>query len=177
MKTVAAVVLACAFSVPGLAQAQDPAAPPPPPPPAADLAAPPSAVQAPPPVAAPVASPPPPMVMAQPYPSYGADESRPSTGVGHLVTGGIFTGVGVVDFLTAPICKTSLIPTEAAQNTCLTTSLISGGIFMAVGVPLLIVGGVKRSAYNAWKAQHPYAAGLGFSTGQGGGTLTFSGQF
>jgi hypothetical protein len=115
--------------------------------------------------------------MAQPYPSYGADEARPSTGVGQLVTGGIFTGIGAVDLLTSPICKTSLIPNEAAQNSCLATSLISGGIFMAVGVPLLIVGGVKRSAYNRWKAEHPYAAGVGFSTAKGSGTLTFSGQF
>ena len=163
MKSLAAVVLAFSLSASSLAQADEPPAPAP--------MAPPAAVQAPPP------SPPPPMAMVQPEPMAMSQEAPPSSGVGYLVAGGIFTGIGAVNLLTAPICKTDLIPDHDTQNTCLIASLAIGGTFLAIGVPLLIVGGSKRSTYKHWKADHPVAGGFGLSAANSGGGLTFGGQF
>lgn len=113
----------------------------------------------------------------EPYPPAVVEDAPTSTGVGFLVTGGVFTGLGAVNLLTAPICKTDLISNRDVQNGCLVASLVAGGAFLAVGVPLLIVGGVKRSKYKQWKASHPIAAGLDFSATDSGGALLLRGQF
>jgi hypothetical protein len=162
MKSIAAVVLAFSLSASSLAYAQEPDAPPPPAPPAAEPAAPvvlPAAAPAP---------PPPPMRTAQPAPQASWAEPPASRGVGYFVTGGIFTGLGVLNLATSPLAQTDVVRIA---------SLAVGGTLLAIGVPLLIVGGVKRSKYNDWKANHPVAAGFGFSTANGGGSLTFNGQF
>jgi hypothetical protein len=147
------------------------------------VAAPPAAAPvAPPPAMAPMAPLPPPNTMAQSDGSVPPDQelpsdSKPSSGIGFLVTGGIFTGIGALNLLTAPLCTTDfLIPNRSAQQGCLIASLAIGGTFAAIGVPLLIVGGVKRSAYKKWKADNPMVGGLGFSTVAGGGMLTFGGE-
>jgi hypothetical protein len=159
MKSIAAVVLAVSFSASSLAHAEEPDAPPPPAPPAAAPVAPPAAVPAP---------PPPPMRTVQSDPQFSWEEPPSSRGVGYLVTGGIFTGLGVLNLATSPLAQTDLVQI---------VSIAVGGTFLAIGVPLLIVGGVKRSKYNDWKANHSVAAGFGFSTANGGGSLTFKGQF
>lgn len=165
MKTLSALVLAFALTAPTLAHAQEPA----PPPPAAPAPLPPPAL-------APAA--PPPLADSPPAAeeSYVSD-ARPSRGVGLLVAGGIFTGIGVVNLATAPICKTDLIKGNDTQDACLIASLVLGGTFIAIGVPLLVVGGVKRGKFKQWQAEHPMAAGLGFSPTRGGGALTLGGQF
>lgn len=166
MKTLSASVLALALTAPGLALAQDP-----PPPPAAAPAPPPPPV-----VLAPAAPPPPAASSAPPY-EPSAEDAPPSRGVGLLVAGGIFTGIGVLNLATAPICKTDLIGNRDTQDACLIASLVLGGTFIAVGVPMLVVGGVKRGKFKKWQADHPMAAGLGFSPTRGGGALTLGGQF
>jgi hypothetical protein len=148
MKTLSALVLAFALTAPSLAHADEPPAPPPPP------AAP-----------APLAAPPPPE-------SPSSLDEPPPRGVGLLVGGGIFTGIGALNLLTAPICKTDLIPDHTTQDACLIASLVIGGT-----LPMLIVGGSRRSTFKQWQASHPAAAGLGFSPARGGGALTFVGQF
>ena len=159
MKSIAAVVLAFSFSASTLAHAEEPDAPPPPPP------APPAAQPVVQPAAVP--TPPPPMMTVQPDPSFSWEEPPTSKGVGYLVTGGIFTGVGVLNLATAPLAQTTVVRT---------VSLIVGGTFLGIGVPLIIVGAVKRSKYNDWKEKHSVAAGFGFSTTNGGGLLTLSGK-
>lgn len=164
MKTLSALVLAFTLAVPAVAHAQDPAptplaAPAPPPPPSATQPLPP--VQAPP--------------QAESLPDAPPNE-QPSRGVGLLVAGGIFTGVGALNLLTAPICKTDLVGDRDTQNTCFVTSLVAGGTLLVVGIPLLIVGSVKRSHFKKWQADHPLS-GLGFSPAGGGGSLTFVGRF
>ena len=135
-------------------------------------------------------------------PEEAAPLERPSSsGVGYLVAGGIFTGLGVLNLVTAPLCKTSAIA-PSIQDGCLIASLALGGTFFVIGVPLLIVGGVKRGKYKAWKAQNamspawpgpwgaprdtsssdwtfgaPAPAGVGFSLAKDGGMLTLGGQF
>ena len=144
------------------ALAQDPPPPPAGPPPEVAPAAPPVVM---------VPGPPPPMMMGS-----QAGESPPSSGVGLLVTGAIFTGIGVLNLATAPICKTSVIQ-DNTQDLCLGLSLGIGGGFVAIGLPLLIVGGSKRSTYNEWKLQHPVASGFGVNVGKSGGNLGWSASF
>ena len=83
----------------------------------------------------------------------------PSTGVGHLVTGGIFLGLGVLNLVTAPICRTDAVEKDM-QDPCLFASLGVGGLFVAVGTPLLIIGTSKRRTYKEWRRQHPHLAVL-----------------
>ncbi len=104
-------------------------------------------------------------------------EKPPSSGVGLLVAGGIFTGLGAVNFATAPLCSTLTSLGSSGQQGCLDASLILGGVLLATGIPLLIVGGVKRHAYTEWKANHTALAGLGFSARSGGATLTWKAAF
>jgi hypothetical protein len=102
-----------------------------------------------------------------PSQAYVLPPEPPSNGVGYIITGSIFLGLGVLNLATAPLCKTDAVA-EDMQDTCLYASLGVGGAFVAVGTPLLIVGIGKRSTYNEWRRQHPYAAlltGLGFSVG------------
>jgi hypothetical protein len=85
----------------------------------------------------------------------------PSTGVGHIVTGSIFVGVGALNLLTAPLCRVDdVIPDPETQDTCLYASLIVGGVFLAVGIPLLVIGIGKRRAYKRWLMRHPVASQL-----------------
>lgn len=69
-------------------------------------------------------------------PPYGA---RPPSGTGLIVTGSIFTAIGGVNLLTAPICKTDLIAKDT-QTVCLGASLGVGIGFVAIGIPMLLVG-------------------------------------
>jgi hypothetical protein len=103
-------------------------------------------------------------------PPAASSAGPPSSGVGYLVTGGIFTGIGGVNLLTAPICKTSVIRSDL-QDTCLGASLIVAGVALAVGIPLLVVGAGKRADYNAWRRAHPVAAGLWLAPITGGGAF------
>ena len=104
-------------------------------------------------------------------------DERPSTGLAYLITGGVFTGLGAVNLATAPLCTTLSSLSDSGERACLDASLIVGGIFLATGIPLLVVGGIKRSAYKEWKANHPWAAGLGISTARSGGMLTWRAAF
>jgi hypothetical protein len=103
----------------------------------------------------------------------------PSNGVGLLVTGGIFTGVGAVNLLTAPICKTDLFSADT-QTLCLGLSLGIGIPFVVVGIPLLVVGASRRGAYLEWKRSHGAATrllDLDFKPVPGGGALTWHASF
>jgi hypothetical protein len=101
---------------------------------------------------------------------------RPSTGIGYLVTGGILTGVGAANLLTAPLCTTSLIRSDL-QNFCLTASLVVAGVGLAVGIPLIVVGSNKRAEYNEWKKSHAFAAGLWLVPTAGGAAIGWHADF
>ena len=153
-------LVALSISAPAIAFADEPPAPAPPPPVVQSLSP---------------APPPPAGATAPEYPSY-LDTAPKSSGVGYLAAGGVFTGIGALNLLTAPICKTDLIPNHDTQDACLIASLVVGGTFLVIGVPLLIVGASKRSTFKQWKAANPIASGFGFTTASGGGMLTFGGQ-
>ncbi|RKH49252.1 hypothetical protein [Corallococcus llansteffanensis] len=103
----------------------------------------------------------------------------PPTGTGMLVAGSILTGVGAVNLLTSPLCKTSLIPRDT-QDVCFGSSLAIGGVFAAVGLPLLFVGISRHSTYVEWKRQHRALSALtdlGVAPAPGGAALTWSASF
>ncbi|NOK21273.1 hypothetical protein, partial [Corallococcus carmarthensis] len=100
----------------------------------------------------------------------------PPTGTGMLVAGSIMTGVGAVNLLTSPLCKTRLIPRDT-QDVCLGSSLAIGGVLAAVGLPLLFVGISRHNTYVEWKRQHRALSALsdvGVAPTQGGAALTWS---
>jgi hypothetical protein len=104
----------------------------------------------------------------------------PSTGIGMIVTGSILTGLGAVNLITAPICKTSAIPDPTSQDVCLGTSLVLGGAFAAVGIPLLLVGVNRHNRYVEWKRQHQALSALtdlGVAPTRGGAALTWHTSF
>jgi hypothetical protein len=109
-------------------------------------------------------------------PPVASPAERPSTGLGALVTGGVFTGVGGLNLLTAPICTTSLIRSDL-QTTCVTASLVVAGVGLAVGVPLMVIGANQRAEYNDWKKSHPVAAGLWLVPTAGGAALGWHADF
>jgi hypothetical protein len=111
-------------------------------------------------------------------PPRGTDDQaieRPGTGIGELVTGSVFLGLGAVNLATSPICLA--LPDQSTQKPCLIASLAIGGTFFVVGVPLVAVGAVKRRTFKAWRAEHPGVGGVGFSPTKGGGALTWTAQF
>ena len=106
-------------------------------------------------------------------------QRRPPSGVGFLVSGGILTGLGVLNLAASPVCKTDLVR-EDVQNECLIVSLATGGVMLAVGIPLLVVGGAKRSKFLEWQEQQPRRRPLpivSFAPLEGGGRFVFLHSF
>ncbi len=88
-------------------------------------------------------------------------DTAPSSGLGLTIAGSVLTGRGALNLATAPVCKVdALFPERDTQDLCLYSSLIAGGAFIAVGVPLLIVGLGQRSEYQRWERAHPAQASL-----------------
>ncbi|RKH50474.1 hypothetical protein D7X55_03645 [Corallococcus sp. AB049A] len=103
----------------------------------------------------------------------------PPTGTGMLVAGSILTGVGAVNLLTSPLCKTSMVPRDT-QDVCFGSSLAIGGVFAAVGLPLLFVGISRHNNYVEWKRQNRAVALLtdvGVTPTPGGAALTWNASF
>ncbi|WP_404363096.1 hypothetical protein ACIHQR_23915 [Corallococcus coralloides] len=103
----------------------------------------------------------------------------PPTGTGMLVTGSILTGVGAVNLLSSPLCKTGLVPRDT-QDVCLGSSLVIGGVLAAVGLPLLFVGISRHNDYVEWKRQHralSLLTDVGVAPAPGGAALTWSASF
>ncbi len=161
LATAITFVLVSSLTLPALAQD----APPPPPPPVE-------------PPSTPMTPPPPPMLVAPP-PGREYGEPPPSSGLGLLIGGGILTGLGAINLAASiPICKSGLYNlTSSEQNSCAIASMALSGAVTAVGVTMLIVGASKRSSYNAWRAEHPVAAGFGYQAVRGGGGFGFSSTF
>jgi len=79
---------------------------------------------------------------SRPAPVFAPSSPPPSTGVGLIVTGSVFTGNRRRQtWPTAPICKTSAIP-QSTQTLCLGATLAFAGVTLVIGVPHgLAVGG------------------------------------
>ncbi|MCA9623855.1 MAG: hypothetical protein KC731_32760 [Myxococcales bacterium] len=111
----------------------------------------------------------------------GGYDPEPSKGTGMIIGGAILTGIGGLNLLTAPLCTVDdLIPNADVQRGCVIGSLVVGGVGLAVGLPLLIVGVGQRSDYRDWEARHPYAGWLKdirVDASPGGASLGWSTSF
>jgi hypothetical protein len=115
-------------------------------------------------------------VAPPPPPGYGPP---PPSGLGLIITGSVFTAIGGVNLLTAPICKTDAIASNV-QDICLGASIGVGITFMVIGIPMLVVGVSRRNAYVEWKRGGGVAArltDLAVAPVQGGGALTWHATF
>lgn len=104
----------------------------------------------------------------------------PSKGTGYLITGAVLTGVGVVTVIGTPsICDTGTGAATTGKSTtgCKNVGYIFGASFAAVGIPLIIIGSVKRSHYNTWLAEHPVVSGLSVTGLTGGAALGWTTTF
>ena len=106
-----------------------------------------------------------------------SDEDRPtSNGLGLTIAGGIVTGIGAINMAVSPIYRTDFyVEANGQRRADITfyTSLIGGGIILAVGVPMLIVGLVRRANYNAWYETHQ----VFFHVDSEGGALAYQMRF
>jgi hypothetical protein len=115
-----------------------------------------------------VAPPPPPAGWGPPPPS----------GLGLIITGSVFMGLGAVNLLTAPLCKTSVVD-SSISGACFDIALGIGITFVAVGIPLLAVGVSRRHDFLEWRRNNAAAALLdvGLSRVSGGGVATWQATF
>jgi hypothetical protein len=119
---------------------------------------------------------------------------RPSSGTGLIIAGSIITGIGGLNLLAIPLCyvifddssydeaveyvysqyegdyvirESTVDDTkETARDICVIGSLAFGGVHVAVGLPLLIVGLNQRSDYNEWREKNPEWAGFDLRIGK-----------
>jgi hypothetical protein len=115
-------------------------------------------------------------VHVEPPPPLGGPP--PPSGLGLIITGGIFTGIGAVNLLTSPICKSSFVD-PSISDVCLGVSLGIGGAFVAIGIPMLVVGTSRRSEYLEWRRRNAAAALLDVRLARvaGGGVATWQATF
>ena len=107
-----------------------------------------------PPVAPPPPPPPPPEYATPPV----AQVEEPSSGLGLVITGSVLIGVGGLNLAISPVCVTDFYRNTVGatgSKVCLYASLIAGGALFLSGIPLLIVGLMRRSEHRAWEAQQP----------------------
>jgi hypothetical protein len=109
-------------------------------------------------------------------PVYGTPP--PPSGTGLIITGSIFTAIGGVNLLTAPICVTGAVSPDL-QTVCLGAALGIGITFVVVGIPMLVVGVSRRNAYREWKRSGGFArlTDLDVTPVPGGSTLTWHATF
>lgn len=115
-------------------------------------------------------------------------DPEPSTGLGHLITGWIFVGAGGAELLFGlPACAlmTNLddsLYTNAddVQTACFATVGVMATVFLAVGIPLVVIGSQKRKKYKAWQQRTSFKQHLGrtsFVPLEGGGSALYSVRF
>jgi hypothetical protein len=106
------------------------------------------------------------------------DGPPPPSGLGLIITGSVFTGIGAVNLITSPICKSSIID-PSISDVCLGVSLGIGGTFVAIGIPMLVVGANRRSEYLEWRRRNAAAALLDVRLARvpGGAAATWQATF
>jgi hypothetical protein len=82
-----------------------------------------------------------------------AQEERPSNGLGLTIAGGVVTGLGALNLASSAICRTGFYRDrwgDTRSDICFWVAIGLGVVELAVGVPMLVVGLVRRSAYKEW---------------------------
>ena len=98
-----------------------------------------------------------------------------SNGTAAGVTGTVL-GIGALGaILVMPACTG--IGSQTISRYCVVGAGGTAIVFLAVGMPLLVLAESQSHAFKEWKAAHPGLSGLGLSTGKSAGTLTWTAQF
>ena len=83
----------------------------------------------------------------------------PSNGTGLLVAGGVVTGVSLVFFASSALCQIDSDQPAREQNVCTAINASIGAVALAVGVPMLVIGAIRRSTFQEWiRTYHPNLA-------------------
>lgn len=99
----------------------------------------------------------------------------PSKGLALTITGGVLSGLGAVFLLSSPLCKLdSEGRTRNEEASCLAGSLGAGGVAVAVGVPLLVIGIVQRTRFKAWVEEHHPQLAVIFRDDEGAAVVGFA---
>lgn len=110
--------------------------------------------------------------------SYGSE--RPKSGIGGIVMGAVGLGLGGINLATIPVCYASFYPANAT-DLCVIMSVSVGSVLVAVGIPSLIVGKIRRNRYKEWKRAQMGARfkldGVAPVALRGGGGMALSGRF
>lgn len=83
--------------------------------------------------------------------------AEPSSGLGFLIPGAIMTGVAGLNLATAPVCRTDFyvgLAGRSGSDICLVLSLVVGGVLAVVGIPLLVIGILRRGAWKEWNEKY-----------------------
>jgi hypothetical protein len=83
----------------------------------------------------------------------------PSKGTGFLVAGGIVSGVSLVFFASSALCQLDEDNSQRDQNVCTAINASIGAVALGVGIPLLVIGVLRRTEFQEWvRTYHPQLA-------------------
>jgi len=102
----------------------------------------------------------------------GKEVEEPSSGLGLIIPGAIMLGVGALNAASMGICFTDfyvqLEGTTGRDLCAVTVGMVAVGL-MGAGLPMLLVGVSRRSAYRAWQEENgaltiaPTSQGIAFA--------------
>jgi hypothetical protein len=78
---------------------------------------------------------------------------RPPSGLGKIITGWVFVGLGALNLATLPICFSDVYKQQNTKDICIGASATIAVVGVTVGLPLLLVGYHQRKKYKAWEEQ------------------------
>lgn len=78
-----------------------------------------------------------------------------STGVGGVVSGSVLLGLGGINLVFTPLCVVEDF--GLGTSGCVATQLIGGGLLVAIGIPVLIAGKIRRDRYKEWLRNRRFA--------------------
>lgn len=87
-----------------------------------------------------------------PVAEHFTSNARPPSGIGGIVMGAVGLGLGGINLATIPVCYASYYPADA-KDLCVALSIGLGSALVAVGIPSLIVGIIRRKRYKAWRQE------------------------
>lgn len=115
-----------------------------------------------------------------PVPEQYASHARPPSGIGGIVLGAVGLGLGGLNLVTIPVCFADFYPAEAT-DLCVALSAGVGAALVAVGIPSLIVGKIRRKRYKEWRRQQarrgPSLEGIAVAPVPGGGQMLMRTRF
>lgn len=103
--------------------------------------------------------------------------AEPPSGTAATIVGAILVGVGGINLLTVPVCRTDFYGEAVGpvgQDACLASSLILGGGFVIAGVPVLLTGLKNRREHAEWEGAQAH---LGVNVTPRSGQLVIAGSF